>query len=61
MIKEFFYFIFLSAVVYSHYTMYVQADVVTADGVDVRQSLGIYAQYLNIEPGDMKGQSSDEA
>jgi sulfur-oxidizing protein SoxY len=53
MIKELFFWLFACAVVYSHYTMYVQADEVDAEG--------IYAQYLNVEPGDMKGKSSDDA
>ncbi len=47
------FWIWFCAVVYTHYTMYVQAEEVTATGT--------YAQYLNVEPGDLKGQSSDEA
>ena len=47
------FWIWLCAVVYAHFTVYVQAEEVTATGT--------YAQYLNVEPGDLKGQSSDEA
>ena len=53
MIKGLFFWLFACAVVYSHYTAYVQAEEVDAEG--------IYAQYLNVEPGDMKGKSSDDA
>ena len=47
------FWIWFCAVVYTHYTMYVQAEEVAPEIV--------YAQYLNIEPGDLRGQSSDEA
>ena len=47
------FWIWLCAVVYAHFTVYVQAEEVTATGT--------YAQYLNVEPGDLKGQSSDKA